>query len=45
MVLVEGIMMSEVLKDVDLQGHQLCIVDLKLWTVHQACLVPVLKVC
>jgi hypothetical protein len=37
--------MSEVLKDVDLQGHQLFIVELKLWTVYQECLVPVLKVC
>jgi hypothetical protein len=37
--------MSEVLKDVKLQGHQLFIVDLELWTIHQECLVPVLKVC
>jgi len=45
MVLVKGRMLSEVLKDVELQGHQLCFVDLKLWTIHQQCLVPVLKVC
>ena len=44
MVLVKGRMLSEVLKDVELQGHQLCFVDLKLWTIHQECLVPVLKV-
>jgi len=42
MALVKGRMLSEVLKDVKLQ---LCIVDLKLWTIHQECLVPVLKVC
>jgi len=45
MALVKGRMLSEVLKDVKLQGHQLFIVDLKLWTIHQECLVPVLKVC
>jgi hypothetical protein len=45
MVLVKGRMFSEVLKDVKFQGHQLCVVDLKLWTIHQECLVPVLKVC
>jgi hypothetical protein len=45
MVLVKGIIMSEVLKDVELQVHQLCFVDLKLWTIHQECLVLVLKVC
>jgi hypothetical protein len=45
MVLVKGRMLSEVLKDVVFQVHQLCVVDLKLWTIHQECLVPVLKVC
>ena len=45
MLLVKGIMMSEVLKDADLQGHQLCIVDLKLWTINQECPMPILKVC
>ena len=45
MVLLKGRMLSEVLKDVELQGHQPCIVDLKLWTIHQEFLVPVLKVC
>jgi hypothetical protein len=45
MVLLKGRMLSEVLRDVELQGHQLCFVDLKLWTIHQQCLVPVLKVC
>jgi len=39
MVLVKGRMLSEVLKDVEFQGHQPCIVDIKM------CLVPVLKVC
>ena len=43
--LLQGRRMSEVLKDVELQGHQLCIMDLKLWAIHQDCLVPVLKVC
>jgi len=38
-------MLSEVLKDVELQGHQVCIVGLNMWTIHQECLVPVLKVC
>jgi len=38
-VLVNGRMLSEVLKDVELQGHQPCIVDLKM------SLVCVLKVC
>jgi len=45
MVLVKGRMLSEVLKDFELQGHQMCIMDLKLWTIHQKCLLPVLKVC
>jgi len=45
MALVKGRMLSEVLKNVKFQGHQLCIVDLKLWTIHQECLLPVLKVC
>jgi len=45
MVLVKGRMLSEVLKGVELQGHQLCFVDLKLWTIHQECKVPVLEVC
>jgi hypothetical protein len=45
MVLVRGRMLSEVLKDVELQGHQVCIVGLNMWTIHQECLVPVLKVC
>jgi len=45
MVLVKGRILSEDLKGVELQGHQLCIVDLKLWTIHQECLVPLLKVC
>jgi hypothetical protein len=35
MALVNG-RMSEVLKDVKLQGHQLCIVDLKLWTITRS---------
>jgi hypothetical protein len=30
MVLVKGRMLSEVFKDLELQGHQLCFVDLKL---------------
>ena len=41
MVLVKGRILPEVLKDVEV----LCIVGLKLWTIHQECLVPVLKVC
>jgi hypothetical protein len=41
MVLVKGRILPEVLKDVE----QLCIVGLKLWTIHQECQVPVLKVC
>jgi hypothetical protein len=45
MALVKGRMLSDVLKDVKLQGHQLYLVDLKLWTIHQDCLVPALKVC
>jgi hypothetical protein len=45
MALVNGRILSKVLKDVKLQAHQLCIVGLKLWTIHQECLVPVLKVC
>jgi len=32
MVLVKGRMLCKVQKDVELQGHQLCFVDLKLWT-------------
>jgi len=34
MVLVNGRMLYEILKDVELQGHHLCIDDLKLWTIH-----------
>ena len=45
MALVNGRVLSRVLKDVKLQAHLLCIVDLKLWTIHLECLVPVLKVC
>jgi len=36
MVLVKGWMLSEVLKGVKLQGHQLCIVDLNLWTITRS---------
>jgi len=43
MVLVKG-RMSEVLKDVEVQGHKLRFVDLTLWTITRKCLVPVLKV-
>jgi len=39
MLLVKGRILSEVLKDVELQDHQPGIVDLKM------CLVPVLRVC
>ena len=45
MILVKGRALSEVLKDFELQGYQLCIVDFKLWTIHQEYLLPVLKVC
>ena len=34
MVLVNERMLSKVLKDVELQGHHLCIIDIKLWTIH-----------
>jgi hypothetical protein len=44
-VLVKGRMLSEVWKVVELQGHQLCFVDLKTADHHQECKVPVLKVC
>jgi len=33
MTLVNGKILSGVLKDVELQGQQPCIVDLKLWTI------------
>jgi hypothetical protein len=36
MVLVKGRMLSEVLKGFKLQGHQLCIVDPKLWTITRS---------
>jgi hypothetical protein len=45
MVLMKGTKTFKVLKDVKLQGYQLCILGLKLWSIHQECLVPVLKVC
>ena len=41
MVLVKGRILPKVLKDIEL----LCTVDFKLWTIHQECQVPVLKVC
>jgi len=34
MILVKGGVLSEVLKEFELQGYQLCIVDFKLWTIH-----------
>jgi len=34
-------MLTEILKAVQLQGHQLCTVDLKLWTIYQEYLVSV----
>ena len=42
---MKGRVLSEVLKEFELQGYQLCIVDFKPWTIHQECLFPVLKVC
>jgi hypothetical protein len=45
MVLMKWGMLSEVLKAFKLQGYQLYIVGIKLWTIHEECLVPVLKVC
>ena len=36
MVLVKGRILSEVMKDVELQGHQLCFVDLKLYTITRS---------
>jgi hypothetical protein len=36
MVLLKERMFSEVLKDVKLQGHKLCVVDHKLWTITRS---------